>query len=407
MKFINKKNAYLLFLFIVCLSALVIVPTYAKFGSSYGTTDDVVSMALDFNVTITDVEEYERITVPANSRKRFDVKVSNSGTTDLYYGIWYRMVEPSVAGGNISIGKSASSSTATSGVVAGNSSVIANIIIVNNSASDIIVDIGVASSTTSANDIEYLDGKRLISGQIAQLLSEVAFGSYVQYTGNNNCSGASCSGQNANYVSDTDMGYCYSSSYKFSVNGWRVAYVDDNGDDDSNNDNAVLVSAGAPECMCTDSTGTAYNSSCSSYLSVANISKHYDNMNNIALKYCNSAYIKGGVCDSNAVSSGVVHAMNEGDFQKITDSSLSSCNTSSSVNCGYTNDLIDNGGYYWFATLYRDSSSYSFYWAPSNRYVINIRSLHLRGVRPVLTLESSVIVTGGSGIYTDPYIISN
>ena len=405
MKVINKKNTYLLFLMVVSLLAIVIVPTYAKFGSSYDTTDDVVSMALDFNVTITDVEEYERITISANSRKRFDVKVSNSSTTAMYYGIWYRMLEPSVAGGNISIGKSAISSTATSGLVAGSNSVTANIIVVNNSTSDIIIDIGVSSSTTSTSDIEYLDGKKLISGQITLLLSEVAAGSYVQYIGNNNCTGASCSGQNANYVSDTNMGYCYSSGYRFHVNGWRVAYVDDNGDDDSNNDNAILVSAGALECMCTSRNGNASNSGCSTGLLVTDISKHYVNMNNIALKYCNSAYIKGEVCDSSAVSSGVVHAMNESDFQQITDNSLSYCFDFGSVNCGYANDLIDNGGFYWFATLY--TSSNSFLWLPSRRVVFDNPSNLLYGVRPVLTLASSVIVTDGSGTYADPYIISN
>ncbi len=73
------------------------------------------------------------------------------------------------------------------------------------------------------------------------LLSSVPAGSYVKYVGNNGCSGKACEGQNANYVSDSDMGYCYSSSYKFQVNGWRIAYIQ--------NESAYLVSAGSPECV--------------------------------------------------------------------------------------------------------------------------------------------------------------
>ena len=236
-------------------------------------------------------------------------------------------------------------------------------------------------------------------------------GSYVAYTGNNECDTTkvgeynSCEGKNANYVDDTDMGYCASSIYKFYVNGWRIGYIE--------NGSVSLISAGAPECMCTSSDGTASSSSCSDYLSSTNISKHYENMDNAALKYCNSDYTKNGVCNSNSITSNVVHAMDADDFKKITSSTLSSSscygsNFYSDMSCGYANDLIDNGGYYWFATPY-DGAPFnrSFYWGPLGRFVLNEASNVLNGVRPVLSLESSVIVTGGEGTYESPYEISN
>lgn len=242
------------------------------------------------------------------------------------------------------------------------------------------------------------------------LLSEMAVGSYVKYVGDNECDTtevngySACEGKNANYVSDTDMGYCNSANYKFYVNGWRIGYIESG--------SVSLISAGAPECMCSSSDGSASSSSCSSYLTAANISKHYTNMDNVALKYCNSDYIKNGVCDSSVVTSNVVHAMDAEDFQKITDSVLSSSSCYgnsfySDMSCGYSNDLIDNGGYYWFATLYVASSGNSFYWSPDYRLVGNHLSYYLRGVRPVLNLESSVIVTGGDGTYESPYEIDN
>ena len=73
--------------------------------------------------------------------------------------------------------------------------------------------------------------------------------------------------------------------------------------------------------------------------------------------------------------------------------------------CGYNNDLIDNGGYYWFAARYSSSSTYGVNWYPNDRYVYYSYT-YAYGLRPVISLSSSVIVTGGSGTMDDPYTIS-
>ncbi|MCI6266568.1 MAG: hypothetical protein MR598_06980 [Erysipelotrichaceae bacterium] len=313
------------------------------------------------------------------------------------------------------------------------------------------------------------------SGTNYPKLNTVDVGSYVKYVGNNGCDGKHCEGENANYVSDDDMGYCSSSNYKFTVNGWRVGYIQDN--------TAYLISAGAPECVRTymdsKSTGvgaqtfstnyyygsgyqfdkttgkfslTGVTSSTlawsSNYTSIisntpytckstsatetctmlyeiteyysstqgkAYLHYNYDSTNGApthlakldsrALKYCNTDYAYGGICNSSSA-----WAMDATDFQIITGSVLSSSscyNQSSKVACGYRNDLIDNGGYYWYATSYSASSYHTFSWIPNYRYVDAYISINLRGVRPVLRLESSVLVVGGSGTYEDPYIISN
>ena len=223
-------------------------------------------------------------------------------------------------------------------------------------------------------------------------LSEVAPGSYVKYTGNNGCTGKSCEGQNANYVSDTDMGYCDNSSYKFNANGWRVAYTKDG--------TAYLTSAGSPECMCTNSDGTA-GTSCSDYEETEGLPKHIANLNAKALTYCNSTYAYGGKCDSSSAWN-----MVDADFQAITGDTLSTAYDQSD---GYYDSysLINNGGYYWFATPYSSSSAYAFIWSSYYRYVSNYGSRRAYGLRPVLRLQSSVVVTGGTGTYKDPYIIGN
>ena len=65
---------------------------------------------------------------------------------------------------NIIIARSSDSSAATSGSIATGGNIIVTIIIKNNTSSIIKLELGVASSTTSTNDIEYLNGKNLVSG---------------------------------------------------------------------------------------------------------------------------------------------------------------------------------------------------------------------------------------------------
>lgn len=228
-------------------------------------------------------------------------------------------------------------------------------------------------------------------------LSDMPAGSYVSYTGNNGCEGNHCKGENANYVDDaTNMGYCSYFSYRFSVNGWRIGYTKDG--------SAYLISAGAPECLCTDSSGNA-GTSCSNYETTSGVPKHLANLNQASLKYCNQDYAYNGVCDGTSSWN-----VNGNDYQELTlnlgaRKNLSTNYRKQSYGVGY--DLIDNGSYYWFATLTSASSAYSFYWDPSSRGVNYYYSNSTYGVRPVLRLQSSVIVLGGSGTYEDPYTIGN
>ena len=224
------------------------------------------------------------------------------------------------------------------------------------------------------------------------LLSEMPVGSYVKYTGNNGCDGISCDGYNANYVSDDNMGYCHSDAFKFYVNGWRLGYVKDN--------SAHLISAGAPECMCTNSDNTInYDEGATNFTSTVRTA-HLNNMDTVALKYCNKEYAKNGVCDISSA-----WAMDEYDFKEIFKRNLSTCNVQhSNVACGYNNDLIDNGSYYWYGSVYGSNNIYR--WSPYNRYIYYHNTNILFGVRPVLAIDQSIAVIGGDGTYESPYIIS-
>lgn len=162
-KIITKKNTYLLFLFVVCLFGFIIVPTYAKFGSSYTTPDDVVGLSFNFNLSISNIEEYEEIVVPSGGVVRFNVQVTNNTGSLLYYGIWYKMVDSSQLTDNIIIAKDASSTVGTTGSINNNVTTTVTIVIENASSSKVKINIGVGNSSVSTSSIEYLDGRKLIT----------------------------------------------------------------------------------------------------------------------------------------------------------------------------------------------------------------------------------------------------
>ncbi len=267
-----------------------------------------------------------------------------------------------------------------------------------------------ADSTSYFQFVVYIDGnvsnpEAMMNGSLKATLSygdcnvqestkklaDMEVGSYVQYSGENGCESAACDGQNANYESDSQKGYCYDASYQFASNGWRIAYVQE--------ETAYLISAGAPECMCTDSFGD-FSTSCSNYLESSDeLSIHILNLNYFAQKYCNLNFLYGNACNDNSAWN-----VNDEDFQKITGYTLLKTSGMQNPTFAITNSLIENSGLYWFATI-DENSSVSFYnWYP-HRTVRSANSNASLGIRPVLRLKSSVIVTGGSGTEDDPYVI--
>ena len=278
------------------------------------------------------------------------------------------------------------------------------------------------------------------------LLSTAEVGSYVAYIGEGGTVGStqvqcqiggessatgsgateapnSCLGQNAREDLEADpatsgtYGYCYNSSSKFTTTGWRIAYIDET---DVNNPKVVLISAGSPEC----NTRTSVEGN-TTYIKQANA---------YALKYCNPNFVDNGctceVADDETVTGGCTTpstdawAVNDNDFyqmtekmngagfgRKLTDESsdldVGSCSDESSEECGLGISLIDNGGYYWFAAKNTDSNTSGVRWDPNSRFVSYSSSANAYGLRPVISLSSSVRVTGGTGTFNDPYQISN
>ena len=212
-------------------------------------------------------------------------------------------------------------------------------------------------------------------------LSSMKKGSYVKYIGNNGCIGKACEGENINYINDDNMGYCFSKDDKYISSGWRLFYVDDG--------SSYLVSAGALECVNKSNT-------------VINSLLYINELNFRALSYCNKDYVYNKECNNYSVRS-----INNYDFEKYLDMNISDCmDNSSNRFCGYDDDMIDIGGYYWFASLYDSAVNKIFSWNPEGRFIKSESYFNAYGLRVVIRLNDSIYVVSGDGTYSNPYVIS-
>lgn len=393
---VGKHNFILIIFIFVALISAGLYQTFSMYSESEGLK--VVNGLDTYSFILNANNETNSVTIAAGSSKYLDITVTNASEVDLKYGLYYSSIDTE----NVIVGYKDTTTNLPSGIISGNTNYYVTVRIINYSEYDVTIDFGVKFGFENGGEL-ILDSNQYWVDKFPLLLSEVEAGSYVNYIGNNDCYDKTCDGKNLNYIDSMDMGYCHAYNSKYKVSGWRVAYED--------NDSAFLISAGAPECLCVMADGTTSDTYCGNefadnWLSSENLYILFEELNNIALKYCNSDYAKGGVCDE-----GTAWALNADDFQKITanELNLSYCyntNDSSNMFCEEANPLIDNGGYYWIANSYK-SLDQAFSWDPVALKITSDTSQQPLGVRPVLYLEPSIVVIGGTGTYEDPYIISN
>ncbi len=381
---IGKPNFVLVVLILFFIAVTGLYQTFSLYTSSDGAT--VADGVKTYQFILNNDNTENTVLVPANSSKKYHVTISNSEDKSLKYGVYYNSSSDL---SYVNLGYLKYSTYQPNGVIPSNGKYEVSLRIDNNSDSDIPVKIGVSYGLENGGDLELSANSHWFL-EANDLLSDMVAGSFVQYAGNNGCTLKACEGQNANYKSNSDLGYCYDSNYKYNANGWRIAYIKDG--------SAYLTSAGSPECMCTSKDGTA-GTSCSNSETTAAIPKHLANLNTKALTYCSSAFAYGRKCDSNSAWN-----MGDADFKEITGDSLSAHYLSDGYYDNYS--VINNGGYYWYGTGTSASTTTAYSWQPISRSTYNSISSYAFGVRPVIRLSSSVFVTGGTGTSEDPYIIS-
>ena len=136
--------------------------SFALFSLEKTTSKDIFTMRAASNIETTlKIFEYKKITVPAGSNTSVMVNVNNDTGGSIYYGVFYEMVSPSTKTDDIGIYKIDWSANATSGSITNGSILPIELLVINNTSSDITLNIGVAGS--DSNELGLTDGKTLIT----------------------------------------------------------------------------------------------------------------------------------------------------------------------------------------------------------------------------------------------------
>ena len=156
------KESYLLIVIIVGILSLCMYSSFALFSLEKTTSKDIVTMKAASNIETTlKIYEYKKVTVPVGSNTSVMVNVNNDTGGSIYYGVFYEMVSPSTKTDDIGIYKIDWSENATSGSITNGSVLPVELLVINNSSSDITLNIGVAGS--DSNELGLTDGKILIT----------------------------------------------------------------------------------------------------------------------------------------------------------------------------------------------------------------------------------------------------
>ena len=385
---IGKHNILLILFVFVTFIVTGLYQTFSIYTSSE--TPEIIDGLTTYKFILNKDETSNTIKVAANTSKNMDIIVSNNSDTLLKYGIYYSSTNTL---SDVIINYSKDSKHKATGLIEPNSNYIVSIKVINNSNEDITIDFGLSFGLENGGDLPIESYQYWVLE--TKYLNTVPVGSYVKYTGNNGCTEEKCNGENAN-KSDTNNGYCQNDNFQYSSSGWRVAYID--------NENAHLITAGAPECLCTNKDGSTSNTICNSNEITESAPLHIKNLNNIALKYCNPLYAEKGTCDNTTA-----WAFSAKDFAKITNIETNLCYEARyDTTCGYQNDLLDIEGQYWLASPSTNELTPKYNiqnWLGIESTILDTTSNEIYGVRPIIKLASTVFITGGTGTLEDPYII--
>ena len=146
------KRNYLLSVIVIGLIVLSLYSTYAMFTETVE-TDEIINMNASVLPLESKIVEYEQITINGNQAKSIMVNISNSTESNLYYGVWYEMVNPTSINSNIEIAKLTSSTDSTQGQINVGVEKNVKIVIKNTGSSSITVNIGVGYSETNSLDL--------------------------------------------------------------------------------------------------------------------------------------------------------------------------------------------------------------------------------------------------------------
>ena len=380
--FVDKIGKYNFALAMFLIIVFVVMGLYTTFSlRTYSDDFSIIDGIETYKFIISASDKGNIVTIPSKSSKNIAITVTNPEKVRLKYGIYYSTI---VDLSDVMIGYLSTNDYQAVDILEADSEVIVTIKIYNDSDNDVMISFGLIYGLENGGELKKDNTKEWVKELEYERfnLNEAKVGSYVKYIGTNGCLGDSCSGKNANYVDSSNMGYCKSNIDNYNVSGWRIAYIKDL--------SPYIISAGAVEC-------------------INLLGNESSKLDNVAVKYCNPTYIYGGICsDVNSWN------INVNDFKNITGSNLyyntlddNSCfESKENSSCGFSNDLMDIGSWYWV----NDESgveAMTYAWNPTDRFVVYGVTEDDYGVRPILRLDTNIEVVGGKGTMDNPYLIRN
>ena len=116
--------------------------------------------ASDIQTTLK-VFEYKQVKVSAGNNRSVMVNVSNDTGKSIYYGVFYEMVNPSTKSDDIGIYKIDWSTNPTVGTINNGGNLPVELLIINNTSSEITINIGVAGA--DSNELGLEEGKYIVT----------------------------------------------------------------------------------------------------------------------------------------------------------------------------------------------------------------------------------------------------
>ncbi|MBR3161843.1 MAG: hypothetical protein IKF19_03845 [Bacilli bacterium] len=386
---IGKRNLILFFFIII---VVVIARLYNTFSLNTEISQTYINGIKTYQFIVNSSKDNNSITLAEKSSKNITIKITNPDNTKLKYGLYYSSNDSL---NDVYIGYKKESKKPATGLIDGNDNYLIDLKIINLSNRNVVVDFGIAYGLENGGDLTLPESNKWIEKYNGpELLTEAKIGSYIYYEGNNGCNIATCYGTNKN-TSDQSKGYCFKDDAQFKSDGWRLAYI--------KNDTPYIISAGAIDCIASDSKGSTDDKVLNSYEKDLGLPNHTSLLNKKALTYCNRKYAYKNACNNHSG-----WAMDVIDFKNITNEVLSSdkCfKQKGKKECGFENDIIDNGSYYWFANANNGVANTMFYWDPKEKFVNSSFTNNPLGIRPVLRLNESVYVIKGTGTEKEPYLL--
>ncbi len=164
----NVRRTYILAVAVIGLLSLSLYSTYAMFTANVNLADITLSTDLEYTFKLNQVQQFQ---VSPKSKIRFNAKVVNEMNGELSYGLYYKVInqENLPAGAKVAEVTVDDTKKAT-GKVSSSNPVTVPIAIVNNSETEITIEIGVAmgysTDTMTPNEIIYETGQIPITDTI-------------------------------------------------------------------------------------------------------------------------------------------------------------------------------------------------------------------------------------------------